>query len=224
MKFKLHGHSSPDPKRSRVPSLVRSGSAARITFQLHTHIYIECEAPLQHHKTTDNDNNYICVTIHITTLGMFRGGGGGSDPKNQERKKIFLCKSTTNIGGGGGGGGGGGVSHKYQSLWSFTQKIMEYQWVYCPLSSTHPLPHPLDSSSSVPAFSDREDVQNSEQEEPLPILHHWNLLPLRLFHHQVRHLLLHHWNTLLLLPHLRPIHNWVGDCIHMWSSTCGKKF
>ncbi len=192
MKFKLHGHSSPDPKRSRVPSLVRSGSAARITFQLHTHIYIECEAPLQHHKTTDNDNNYICVTIHITTLGMFRGGGG--------------------------------VSHKYQSLWSFTQKIMEYQWVYCPLSSTHPLPHPLDSSSSVPAFSDREDVQNSEQEEPLPILHHWNLLPLRLFHHQVRHLLLHHWNTLLLLPHLRPIHNWVGDCIHMWSSTCGKKF
>ncbi len=34
--------------------------------------------------------------------------------------------------------GGGGRSHKYQSLWSFTQKIMEYQWV-ChspPTSST----------------------------------------------------------------------------------------
>ncbi len=34
--------------------------------------------------------------------------------------------------------GGGGSSHKYQSLWSFTQKIMEYQWV-ChspPTSST----------------------------------------------------------------------------------------
>ncbi len=24
---------------------------------------------------------------------------------------------------------------------------------------------------------------------------------------QVRHLLLHHWKTLLLLPHLRPLHN-----------------
>ncbi len=66
--------------------------------------------------------------------------------------------------------GGGGASHKYQSLWSFTQKIMEYQWVCCPLSSTLPLPHPPDSSSSVPAVSDRE---------PLPLLHHWNLLPIR---------------------------------------------
>ncbi len=26
-----------------------------------------------------------------------------------------------------GGGGGGGSSHKYKSLWSFTQTIMEYQ-------------------------------------------------------------------------------------------------
>ncbi len=34
---------------------------------------------------------------------------------------------------------------------------------------------------------------------------------------QVRHLLLHHWKTLLLLPHLRPLHNRVGDCIHIWS-------
>ncbi len=70
----------------------------------------------------------------------------------------------------------------------------------------NPLPHPPDSSSSVPAFSDREDVQNSEQEEPLPLLHHWNLLPIRLFHHwktQVRYPLLHHWKTLLLSPHLR---------------------
>ncbi len=75
--------------------------------------------------------------------------------------------------------GGGGSSHKYQSLWSFTQKIMEYQWVCCHLSSTLPLPHPPDSCSSIPAFSDCEDVQNSEQEEPLPLLHHWNLLPIR---------------------------------------------
>ncbi len=75
--------------------------------------------------------------------------------------------------------GEGGSSHKYQSLWSFTQKIMEYQWVCCHLSSTLPLPHPPDSCSLVPAISDREDVQNSEQEEPLPLLHHWNLLPIR---------------------------------------------
>ncbi len=75
--------------------------------------------------------------------------------------------------------GGGSSHHKYQSLWSFTQKIMEYQWVCCHLSSTLPLPHPPNSCSSVPAFSDREDVQNSEQEEPLPLLHHWNLLPIR---------------------------------------------
>ncbi len=47
------------------------------------------------------------------------------------------------------------------------------------LSSSLPLPHPPDSCSSIPAFSDREDVQNSEQEEPLPLLHHWNLLPIR---------------------------------------------
>ncbi len=74
---------------------------------------------------------------------------------------------------------GWGSSHKNQSMWSFTQKIMEYQWVCCHFSSTLPLPHPPDSCSSIPTFSDREDVQNSEQEEPLPLLHHWNLLPIR---------------------------------------------
>ncbi len=46
----------------------------------------------------------------------------------------------------------------------------------CHLSSTLPRPHPPDSCSSIPTFSDRKDVQNSEQEEPLPLLHHWNLL------------------------------------------------
>ncbi len=110
-----------------------------------THIYIECEAPLQHHKNTDNDNDNNNTYYNFWDV---QGGGGGS-------------------------------SHKYQSLWSFTQKIMEYQWVCCHLSSTLPLPHPPDSCSSIPAFSDREDVQNSEQEEPLPLLHHWNLLPIR---------------------------------------------
>ncbi len=132
----------PPPLPEFVPSPVRSGTPR-------THIYIECEAPLQHHKNTDNDNDNNNTYYNF---GMFRLGGGG---------------------------GGGGSNHKYQSLWSFTQKIMEYQWVCCPLSSTLPLPHPPDSSFSVPAFSDREDVENSEQEEPLPLLHHWNLLPIR---------------------------------------------
>ncbi len=184
MKFKLHGHSSLDPKISRVPSLVRSGSAAR-TFQLHAHTY-RSSVKLHYNTTkTQTTTTIIFVSQYILTFGMFGGGGG---------------------------------SHKYQSLWFFTQKIMEYQWVCCLLSSTHPLPHPPDSSSSVPAFSDREEFQNSEQEEPLPLLHHWNLLPLR--HHwktQVRHFLLHHWKILLMLSHLRPLHNQVGDCIHIWS-------
>ncbi len=162
MKFKSHGHSSPDPKRSRVPSPVRSGSAARITFQLHAHTYTS-SVKLHYNTTkTQTTTTIIFVSQYILQLLECSGGGGGS--------------------------------HKYQCLWSFTQKIMEYQWACCPLSSTHPLPHPPDSSSSMPAFSDREDVQNSEQEEPLPLLHHRNLLPLRLFHHwktRVRHLLLH---------------------------------
>ncbi len=62
-----------------------------------------------HYNTTKTQTTTTTITIHITTFGMFRGGEGG-----------------------------GGSSHKYQSLWSFTQKIMEYQWV-ChspPTSST----------------------------------------------------------------------------------------
>ncbi len=169
-----------------VPSPVRSGSA-RITFQLHAHIYTS--SVKLHYNTTKTQTTTTTITIHIATFGMFRGKGGGG--------------AATNI--------------KDQSLWSFTQKIMEYQWVCCPLSSILPLPHPPDSSSLVPAYSDREDVQNSKQEEPLPLLHHWNLLPIRLFHHwktQVRYPLLHHWKTLLLSP---PLRNRVSDCIHIWS-------
>ncbi len=140
MKFNLHGHSSPDWKRPPSPPWKRQNNISTPR----THIYIECEAPLQHHKNTDNDND-----------------------NNNTYYNFWDVQ------------GGGRSSHKYQSLWSFTQKIMEYQWVCCHLSSTLPLPHPPDSCSSIPAFSDREDVQNSEQEEPLPLLHHWNLLPIR---------------------------------------------
>ncbi len=141
MKFNLHGYSSPDWKRPPSPPWKRQNNISTPR----THIYIECEAPLQHHKNTDNDNDNNNTYYNFWDV---QGGGGRS-------------------------------SHKYQSLWSFTQKIMEYQWVCCHLSSPLPLPHPPDSCSSIPAFSDREDVQNSEQEEPLPLLHHWNLLPIR---------------------------------------------
>ncbi len=140
MKFNLHGYSSPDWKRPPSPSWKRQNNISTPR----THIYIECEAPLQHHKNTDNDNDNNNTYYNFWDVH-----------------------------------GGGRSSHKYQSLWSFTQKIMEYQWVCCHLSSTLPLPHPPDSCSSIPAFSDREDVQNSEQEEPHPLLHHWNLLPIR---------------------------------------------
>ncbi len=81
-----------------VPSPVRSGSA-RITFQLHAHIYTS--SVKLHYNTTKTQTTTTTITIHIATFGMFRGKGGGG--------------AATNI--------------KDQSLWSFTQKIMEYQWV-----------------------------------------------------------------------------------------------
>ncbi len=145
MKFNLHGHSSPDLKKTPpsplpefVPSPVRSGTPR-------THIYIECEAPLQHHKNTDNDNDNNNTYYNFWDV---QGGGGGA------ATNIKVC----------------GPSHK--RLWNINGCVV----IFLPLS---PLPHPPDSCSSIPAFSDREDVQNSEQEEPLPLLHHWNLLPIR---------------------------------------------
>ncbi len=108
MKFQLHGHSSPDPKRSRVPSLVGSGSAARITFQLHAHTYTS--SVKLHYNTTKTQTTTTIIFVSQYILQLLGCSGWGS--------------------------------HKYQSLWSFTQNIMEYQWVCCPLSSTHPLPNP----------------------------------------------------------------------------------
>ncbi len=164
MKFNLHGHSSHDPKRSRVPSQVVYGSATYCLeistympnwkdpppplppppafsfpprFDLkrknnistpRTHIYIECEAPLQHHKNID---------------------------KRQQRNTYYNFWEIQ---------GGGGVAATNIKVCGPSQKIMEYQWVCCHLSSTLPLHHPPDSCSSVPAFSDHQ--------EPLPLLHH----------------------------------------------------
>ncbi len=151
MKFNLHRHSSPDWKRPHPPESVPSPvRSGSARITFQLHAHTYTSSVKLHYNTTKTQTTTTTITIHITTFGMFREGEGG-----------------------------GGSSHKYQSLWSFTQKIMEYQWVCCHLSSTLPLPHPPDSCSSIPAFSDREDVQNLEQEEPLPLLHHWNLLPIR---------------------------------------------
>ncbi len=75
MKFNLHGHSSPDwtrpppsPLPEFVPSPVRSGTPC-------THIYIECEAPLQHHKNADNDNDNNNTYYNFWDV---QGGGGAA--------------------------------------------------------------------------------------------------------------------------------------------------
>ncbi len=74
---------------------------------------------------------------------------------------------------------GGGAATNIKVCGPSHKRLWNINGVCCHLSSTLPLPHPPDSCSSIPAFSDREDVQNSEQEEQLPLLHHWNLLPIR---------------------------------------------
>ncbi len=76
-------------------------------------------------------------------------------------------------------GGGGEQPQLSKSVVRHTKDYGISMGVLSSFFHSPPLPHPPDSSSSVPAFSDREDVQNSEQEEPLPLLHHWNLLPIR---------------------------------------------
>ncbi len=68
MKFNLHGHSSPDWKRPPRPWKRQNNISTP-----RTHIYIECEAPLQHHKNTDNDNNYTYYNIWDV-----QGGGGAA--------------------------------------------------------------------------------------------------------------------------------------------------
>ncbi len=175
MKFNLHGYSSPDWKRPPSPPWKRQNNISTPR----THIYIECEAPLQHHKNTDNDND------------------------NNNTYYTFWDVQ-----------GGGRSSHKYQSLWSFTQKIMEYQWVCCHLLSPY-LIHPTLVLRFPPSPTARTSRTRSRRSHflffitgtcCLFVFHHWKT--------QVRYPLLHHWKTLLLSTHLR---NRVGDCIHIWS-------
>ncbi len=118
MKFNLHGHSSPDWKRPPPPEFVPSPvRSGSARITFQLHAHTYTSSVKLHYNTTKTQTTTTTITIHITTFGMFREGEGG------------------------------GSSHKYQSLWSFTQKIMEYQWVCCHLSSTLPLPHPPDSCS-----------------------------------------------------------------------------
>ncbi len=114
-----------------------------------------------------------------------------------------------------------GPSHK--RLWNINVCVV----LFLPLTPS--LPHPPDSSS-VPAFSDREGVKNSEQEEPLPLLLHCNVLSLRPVHHwktQVRHTLLHHWKTTpVASPASSSQSSQLGSVTAYTSgpsSTCGKK-
>ncbi len=149
MKFNLHGHSSPDWKP--LPPTPEFVPSPVRSGSARITFQLHAHTYTSSVKLHYNTTKTQTTTITIHTTYNFWDVQGGE----------------------------GGSSHKYQSLWSFTQKIMEYHWVCCHLSSTLPLPHPPDSCSSVPTFSDREDVQNSEQEEPLPLLHHWYLLPIR---------------------------------------------
>ncbi len=106
MKFNLHGHSSPDWKRppSPPPKFVPSPvRSGSARITFQLHAHTYTSSVKLHYNTTKTQTTTTTITIHITTFGMFRGGGEGRS------------------------------SHKYQSLWSFTQKIMEYQW--CVLSS-----------------------------------------------------------------------------------------
>ncbi len=131
MKFNLHGHSSPDWKRPTPPPPPPPPSSFPPWFRSGSaRITFQLHA---HTYTSSVKLHYNTTKTQTTTITIHITTFG-----------MFR--------------GEGGSSHKYQTLWSFTQKIMEYQWVCCPLSSTLPLPHPPDSSSSVPAFSNREDI------------------------------------------------------------------
>ncbi len=117
---------------------------------------------------------------------------------------------------------GGGSSHKYQSLWSFTQKIMEYQWVCCHLLSPY-LIHPTLVLRFPPSPTARTSRTRSRRSHflffitgtcCLFVLHHWKT--------QVRYPLLHHWKTLLLSPICI-----IGSLTAFTSgpsSICGKQF
>ncbi len=150
MKFNLHGHSSPDWKRppSLPPEFVPSPVRSG-----------SARITFQLHAHTYTSS----VKLHYNTT------------KTQTTTTTITIHITTF---GMFREGGGGAATNIKVCGPSHKKIMEYQWVCCHLSSTLPLPHPPDSCSSIPAFSDREDVQNSEQEEPLPLPHHWNLLPI----------------------------------------------
>ncbi len=151
MKFNLHGHSSPDWKRPPpplFPEFVPSPvRSGSARITFQLHAHTYTSSVKLHYNTTKTQTTTTTISIHITTFGCSGGGGGGGGAATN----IKVC----------------GTSHK--TLWNINGCVV----LFLPLSPY--LIHPT-LSSSVPAFSDRKDVQNSEQHEPL---HHWNLLPIR---------------------------------------------
>ncbi len=79
MIFKLHGHNNPDPKRSRVLFPVRSGSAARITFQLHAHTYTS--SVKLHYNTTKTQTMITMIFVSQYILQLLGCSGGGGQPQ-----------------------------------------------------------------------------------------------------------------------------------------------
>ncbi len=96
MKFNLMGivapiekDPPPPPPPEFVPSPVRSGSAARITFQLHAHTYTS--SVKLHYNTTKTQTTTTMIFVSqyiLQLLGCSGGGGGGGQP--QISKSVVL--------------------------------------------------------------------------------------------------------------------------------------
>ncbi len=181
MKFNLHGHSSPDWKRPPSPP---SSFPPRLDLEApeipRTHIYIECEAPLQHHKNTDNDNDNNNTYYNFWDVQGGGGGGGGA------ATNIKVC----------------GPLHK--RLWNINGCVV----IFLLLSPY--LIHPTLVLQFPPSPTARTSRTRSRRSHflffitgtcCLFVFHHWKT--------QVRYPLLHHWKTLLLSPHLRNLGRWL---------------
>ncbi len=134
--------------------------SARITFQLHAHTYTS--SVKLHYNTTKTQTTTTTITIHITTFGMFREGEGG----------------------------GGGSSHKYQSLWSFTQNKNGCVVIFLPLSPY--LIHPTLVLQFPPSSTARTSITQSRRSHFLFFITGTCCL-----------FVFHYWKTLLLSLHLR---------------------
>ncbi len=152
MKFNLHGHSSPDWKRPPSPPPHPEFVPSPVRSG-------SARITFQLHAHTYTSS----VKLHYNTT------------KTQTTTTTITIHITT-FGMFRGGGGQPQIS-KFVVLhtkdYGISMGVLSSFFHSPPTSSTRLL------FSSIPAFSDRKDVQNSDQVEPLPLLHHWNLLPIR---------------------------------------------